>query len=342
MSNNRDAHDLALITELHELAPTPTPRSLTLGRRTRLERSHHAHITQVERSTVMRTRRLAASFGPALTVAACVIAVASLAGLALTAPPPNNASPSLPVRADAAAVSALDALTVAASNVHTPAVADDQFVYVRSAVITNEGTLGGRLDVSRPHEREVWLSQSSRSSNSGLIREWGQDWPISSGYVVPAGPDRPTYQWIASLPADPDRILDELGSRQQVGSGQSVDQYTFERIGDVMSEGMVPPELAGALLQSLTKIAGVERVDRTQDAMGRPGFGIARTDERTGFVTELVFQPGSPSPLGTRWYAPGASSDSGSDVLFGATAVITRGVVDALGVRPDRPGSAPA
>jgi hypothetical protein len=38
------------------------------------------------------------------------------------------------------------------------------------------------------------------------------------------------------------------------------DQYVFERIGDLITEGLVPPRLAHALFQALTKIPGVSYV----------------------------------------------------------------------------------
>lgn len=337
MNANHNERERALIAELHELAPPPAPPGLSPAARARLERTLPTINPESDRPTVDRARRFTSNFGPGVLVAACAISVAVLAGLAFSTPSTETPVEQLPVRADADAVRALDSLTVAASTIKTPVVADDQFVYVRSKVVTNEGALGEEVRLGRVHDREVWLSQSPASTDLGLIREWGQDWPINGGYVVPAGPDRPTYRWISALPADADRILTELANRQPSNSPQSVDQYTFERVGELMSEGLVPPDLAGALCQSLTKIAGVERISRTNDAIGRPGFGISRTDERTRLTTELVFRPGTPSPLGTRWYMPAASSSSRDDVLFGATAVLERGVADRLGTQPDHP-----
>lgn len=327
MTTPSGPRDQQLITELRALAPAPPPGALLAPERDRIETALVAAVRTAAAAGVSSRRR---SLAPVGLVAACVLAVGSLAVLWFLPSSPDGSATALPVRAEPAAAAALDGLATAALSVSAPAVRDDQFVYVRSTVVTNEGDLGGAVGLGAPHERELWLSQATGGDARGLIREFGQDWPLYSGRAVAVGPDRPTYEWIAGLPTDPDRIVSELKSTQPLGSDQTPDQYAFERIGDLITEGLVPPALASALFEAVTKLPGVELVDRAQDAIGRTGFGISRTDEVFGITTVWVFRPGDPAPLGVRWYFDGRDR-----TLFGATAVLERGVADELGTAPE-------
>lgn len=328
-------HD-RLIRDVRELAPAPATRPLADSTRARLEADLVAVIDR--HGPRARAREQLARMGPAVLVAACLVAAATLGALTITGGNPDGRPAALPVRAEPAAVHALDNLATVALTTATPTVRDDQYVYVRSTVISNDGEFDGPVTLGAPHEREIWLSQApGATSDAGLIREFGQDWPLWNGYPTPAGPDRPTYQWLSTLPADPDRIIAELSSHQLPGSAQSSDQYTFERIGDIIAEGLVPPRLAEALFQAVTKIPGVTFVDRAEDAIGRTGFGIARTDESDAVTSVWVFRPGSPKPLGVRWYFSGPDSAPRQQALFGATAILERGVADQLGADPGTP-----
>lgn len=327
---------------MHRLAPAPETPGLSDVRRGALELRVRRDRDLAEHAPRARFLEHLGRVAPAGLVAACALAVAAL--VALTVLVPDGSEPvqaALPVRAEPAAVRALDTLAVAALAAEAPEVRADQFVYVRSLARTNEGGLGDPAEVGALHEREIWLSQEPSTSQSGLIREFGQDWPMTSGgYVVAAGPSRPTYAWVSTLPADPDQIIEELGRYQQPGDPLTRDQYVFERIGDLISEGMVPPRLAAALYEAVTKLPGVVRTPHAEDAIGRSGFGISRTDEFSGITTTWVFRTGSPTPIGTLWHFPGPSSAPDQRVLFGATAVLQRGVVDRLGEPLDAPTGA--
>ncbi len=168
-----------------------------------------------------------------------------------------------------------------------------------------------------------------------MIREFGQDWPIGSGSPSPVGLGRPTYEWLQSLPTDPDDLLTEIESSiPLLGSADlDRDQYVFTSIRDLVSEGLVPPRVAAALFEAATRIPGVTVDHSATDALGRHGIGISRADRTMRNV--LVLDPDSYQVLGTRGYFVGP----GPDMLAGATAVLERGVSDRVGERPSDPSA---
>lgn len=335
----------ALVLDLRHLLPQPPSEPLSPQAHQRLEAELAAAIA-AESVPRWAPRRIAERGGPLVLVAACLTLVAGLGVAALrpTDPSPSSRPDSslaaLPIQAGPAAVRALDGLTSVALRTAVPRVGEDQFVYVRSTVISNEGTWSGGVTLGAPHEREIWLSQAARTADLSLVREDGQDWPFGGDYIAPAGPERPTYPWLTSLPADPDELLAVIGQAQHHASPITAEQYTFERIGDILSEGLVPSELSGALFQALTKIAGIDYVPDVEDAIGRHGFGISRTDEFSRVTSMWVFRADSPVPLGTKWFFSAKAPGRGPGVLFGATAVLERGVADTAGVRPPTPVAA--
>lgn len=323
------SHDL---DELRREHPAPAPITLTPGHRARLA----ARVDRAVTRSDTRSRAVRAIAAPA-TVLACATAVAAAAVLALTGSPAPLPPPDREVLASAAATRVLDRAADRALAEPELAVRDDQFVYTRSAAITNEGRFGGGVALGEVHEREIWLGQDPGPYGwqDDVIREFGQDWPIEHGSPATAGPQRPTYAWLASLPADPDELLAHLSRFASPVDGQTSDQAMFDLIGSIVSEQLVPPGTTAALYRAVTRIDGVE-VDRgATDALGRRGIGISRADERFRTRTTWVFDPTTYELLGTRWFFTHA--DGSPDTLFGAVAVLETAVVDRAG---DVPGSA--
>ncbi|WP_182525142.1 CU044_5270 family protein [Nocardioides dongkuii] len=332
-----------LLHDLRELAPAPAPGGVPDDARARIETVLLATIEEASRPQRARGTQRLALLGPGVLVAACLAAIAALLTVSVvgTSSDAPSAEP-LPVLADPGAVRALHGLAAAASTTPTPTVREDQFTYVRLTVIENEGHYGGGPELGAPHEREVWQSQvEAATKDQGLIREYGQDWPIV-GAGAPAGRYRPTYRWISTLPRDPDELISELASHQDPESPQTSAQHVFETIGNLILEDLVPPDVAGTLLQAVTKLPGVELVEQAEDAIGRTGFGISRTDEFSGITAVWIFRPGSPMPLGARSYFAGPASAPDEVTLFGVSAVLERGVVDRIGVRPGAGDPMPA
>jgi hypothetical protein len=266
-------------------------------------------------------------------VVACAGAVITLIGVGAATPSSSPLDSARPIVASAPAVEALQAASHHVVSGEALAPSADQFVYVRSVAVTNEGTDGSPVELGDQHSREIWLSQEpGGTSDQGLIREFGQDWPLAGAAGSPAGVRRPTYAYLASLPRDPDDLLDELASQLPPwDDGRSVDQVLFDTIVDLVGEGIAPPATTAALYGALTRIPGVQVDEGARDLLGRPGVAITRTDGVFQTRTVVIIDPSSGETIGARYLM----STPIGDMVFGATAVVARGVADVAGEVPD-------
>lgn len=318
-----------LVEDLRVRLPAPPAGGLSPADaerlRLRIGAAAQAHDTR---------RELAQAVGAVAVVAACLLAVV---GLVVVAARPGGDGPVTAPTATSRAVAVLDRMSAIAFTAPDTPVRADQFVYVRSRVISNNGALGGPVELTAPHPREIWLAQdsSSRGARGSVIREDGQDWPIVTSGPDPAGIRRPTYSWLASLPTDPAALERMLQSQVTVADGQEPEQALFDAIGDLVSENVLPPRTAAALLDVVARIPGVDVDDDATDAIGRHGVGIGRTDTRFHVRSVWVFRAGTATVLGSRQYFTGRLAGPGAgSALFNATAVLERAVVDRPGQEP--------
>ncbi|WP_207208447.1 CU044_5270 family protein [Nocardioides glacieisoli] len=310
----------------------PAPHAITLSplHRARLG----SRVEQGIRRYEARSRLVRGIAAPA-TVIACATAVAAVAVLALTGDPSApRPQANREVVTSVAATQVLDGAARRAMTAPTLAVREDQFVYTRSATITNEGRLGEGIALGPVHEREIWLGQDPGAFGwqDDVIREFGQDWPLEPSGPSPAGARRPTYAWLAQLPTDPDALLNVLDREAVPVEGQEQEQATFDLIGSLVSEQLMPPETAAALFRAVTRINGIQVERGVTDALGRPGIGISRSDARFRTRTTWIFDSSTYELRGTRWFFTHA--DGTPDTLFGATAVLDTAVVDTAGQAP--------
>ncbi|MQW77947.1 hypothetical protein GHK92_18935 [Nocardioides sp. dk4132] len=320
-----------------DLLPPPPAGAPTAAERARIEHSLRQNLRaeiRAERRAVVRRDRVATVAVPGLVVA-CLGAVAALVLVVAGTPSSPPVEAARPIVASGPAVNVLEAASRRLAQTDVLAPTADQFVYVRSVALTNEGAYGGGVDLGDRHTREIWLSQEPGSiSDQGLIREFGQDWPLWGGTGSPASIRRPTYAYLASLPSDPDALLDELASQLPTwDDARSTDQVLFDAIVDLVSEGLAPPDTTAALYRALTRIPGVEVDDDARDLLGRPGIGITRTEDVFLTRTVLLIDPSTGETIGARYLM----STPAGDEVFGATAVVARGVADAVGEVPDDP-----
>jgi hypothetical protein len=99
----------------------------------------------------------------------------------------------------------------------------------------------------------------------------------------------------------------------------------FTVIGDVLRDGLAPPQLAAGLYRTAALIPGVTVAPAVTDADGRPGIAVAYPDGKV--LEEWIFSKSSLRYLGERTVTPGGR-------VTDSTAVIERAFVDHLGQVP--------
>ncbi|MEU5955346.1 CU044_5270 family protein [Streptomyces sp. NPDC047525] len=252
----------------------------------------------------------------------------------------------------------LDRIANASLKSGTRPVKASQFVYVRSLVRGNDGELNGKVKLGAPYTEQTWFSQDPAPvTDIGMTRESGkgaqmpgQDVPIEASAVdgsedsgaIPEGPERPTYNWLASLPTDPDALLKKLYAETRVIEGQETKaQAVFDKIGGLLGATIMPPENAAALYKAVAKLPGVTEVPDAVDAAGRHGIGITLDESSYTTREEWIFDKKSFTYLGSRGYMtknhqPGGrpGREGNPEVLYGSSAVLERAVVDQRGMEP--------
>ncbi|WP_051790919.1 CU044_5270 family protein [Amycolatopsis jejuensis] len=222
--------------------------------------------------------RIAATAGIAAAVAAAVT-IAPLGG-----PQPAAADPVRVLHdAAAAALRGPD---------HPPR--PDQFLYVKTQ--TPDGT------------KEEW--RSADGEHDGYVRQDGKGMPVPGcvdGKYHRAGEKLPETKPCRKSPAYRTDLPDTTGAMYEyLGAGAMAD------VDRIVGETYVRPQTRAAVFDAVARVPGLQAVENTTDAAGRPGVGV-RWEGAT-----LVFDPMSHAYLGTN-----------------EAAVVGYGIVD-------RPGQLPA
>ncbi|MGW5867024.1 CU044_5270 family protein [Streptomyces sp. NPDC055239] len=337
---------------------------------------HHKDVLmhQIDHDTDQSTDRVQQAPAPAssrrrlLRPAILMPAAAALAtaGILIAALPSDDADGVRDMGAGKGATGSaavtLDRIANASLKADTPRVKASQFVYLRSLVQGNEGEFNGKVKLGAPYKQQRWMSQDPAPvTNVGMIRESGkgasmpgQDVPIETSVVdgsddsgaIPEGPDRPTYNWLASLPTDPDALLKKLYAETKVADERETKaQAVFDRIGDLLSGTVMPPKNAAAFYKAVAKLPGVTEVPDAVDAAGRHGIGITLDESSYATRSEWIFDKKSFEYLGSRGYMtknhkPGGKPGKAGnpEVLSGSEAVLERAVVDQKGMEPETAG----
>ncbi|MET7551685.1 CU044_5270 family protein [Streptomyces sp. NPDC005479] len=148
------------------------------------------------------------------------------------------------------------------------------------------------------HMREVW---SSPDDKRGWLDEPGYQ-PMG-GITLDSDVENhlgaPSYDYLKTLPTDPDALLKKI-YKETKGQGNSPDQQAFTTVGDLLKEQLAPAKLNAALYRAAAKIPGVVVVDHAKDAAGREGLALAHVDQQSGDRTEWIFDPRTYAYLGSR------------------------------------------
>ncbi|WP_106403335.1 CU044_5270 family protein [Actinocorallia populi] len=221
------------------------------------------------------------------------------AGPALTAPVGASTPAGVP--------QLLERISLASAKSPRVHVGADQYVYIESKVgTTYEKTVDDKTTLVSDgiHRRQVWSSPDGAEGwliDPAVSPPGGErlDRTNEKGESEPAYLNAPTYDYLATLPTDPDALLAKI-YRETEGMGNNRDQQAFTTIGDLLNESLPPAELYTALYSAAAEIPGVVKVKDAVDAAGRHGVAVARLDETSGARTEWIFDAETYTYLGER------------------------------------------
>ncbi|MFD5494068.1 CU044_5270 family protein [Streptomyces sp. NPDC001812] len=356
MNDRTSGPERAEHEELARLLPAPAERDLPPGRHLHHKDTLMRLIDQDGDRTTALPRPRPRLLRPTVLLPAAGLALGGVLLTTLTvtgqdrAPAPSAAGTGSRATAPRGAAVLLDRVASVAAKKGEQKVTDDQFVYVRTLQTENEGKFDGPVKLTEPREREVWITQKSGPViDEGLIHQGGSYIPITVGVPdgeaavgYPAGLSRPTYTWLASLPTDPDALLQRLATeitadqdaRDTPAEDRDPDQDAFDAIGELLRETVMPPKTAAALYKAAAKIPGVTEDSDAVDAAGRHGIGVARDNTRAGWRTAWIFDSTTLEYLGERSYLIKDTSMGKKGTLINRSAVLERAVVNALRERP--------
>jgi hypothetical protein len=150
----------------------------------------------------------------------------------------------------------------------------------------------------------------------------------------------PSYDFLETLPTDPEALREYVYDTLHVTRADDPDQAAFDLIGGVVGQSMLPPDLAAAFYRVAAEIPGVVLDEGVEDGQGRSGMALARDSERHGSRTEWVFDEDTFAFLGRnviRLTDEGDGIEPGT-VVYSET-VAERAVVDEPREVPDeQPG----
>ncbi|MFJ4153043.1 CU044_5270 family protein [Streptomyces galbus] len=244
----------------------------------------------------------------------------------------------------------LDQVSLAAAGSERPTVKAGQYLYIESkAADTFLKSVDDKHTVASHelHRRQVWYSPDGTKGwlidpavNKSPEGET-LSLPDEQGNTPVAGLNHPSYDFLATLPTDPDALLARV-YKETAGHGNSPDQEAFTTIGDLLSESFPPPALYSTLFKAAAKIPGVVKVDDAVDAAGRHGVAVARLDETSGQREEWIFNGTTHVFLGKRLVQVNRAGGpekliKPGTVLF-TSAVMRRAVVDGIKQVPSQAG----
>jgi hypothetical protein len=202
----------------------------------------------------------------------------------------------------------LDQVSLAAAEGTHPTVKPGQYIYIesKSAETFIKRVDGKNIPASHPlHRRQVWHSADGTKGwlIDPTVNHSPEGVPLSQpdeqGNTPKVYLDDPSYDFLAQLTTDPDKLL-KMIYKETEGQGNTRDQQAFTTIGDLLTASYPPAELYSALFKAAAKIPGIVVVNSAQDAIGRSGVAVARRDRTSGERTEWIFDKKTHVFLGER------------------------------------------
>jgi hypothetical protein len=203
----------------------------------------------------------------------------------------------------------------------------------RESWVSFDDSLQGRVRVVSGKPRFISADQRAGWAAAGsppISRPNRVEDSAVSGSGIPFDP--------ADLPPEPAELREMIEAREVPGiGGPPGEAETFVLIGDMLRGTYMPSALRAAIYELTAELPGVELRGKVEDPVGRPGVGIAFTDERRGTRHELIFDPTTSTLLGER-DSLARSRAYGFEAPLGTTigwaAYLESKVVDSVGERP--------
>jgi hypothetical protein len=226
-------------------------------------------IATAPRRRVRASRRRFAVIAVPLATAAAIVA-AVLAG----------AVGSRTATTDTDAVDLLNRIAEVAAAKKSVPIRDDQYIYVRTQ---------GSMKFS---DKDIRILRDARwtavdGKHAGLRRvtvlvgpPFRPRDPFSSyskgthDMRLNPDPNVTTFRELQTLPTDPDALLKKIYAGTK-GEGQTKESAALEKIGDMLPDATLLPELDAALYRAAAKIPGVSVVTEAKDYTGRSGIGLS-------------------------------------------------------------------
>jgi hypothetical protein len=190
----------------------------------------------------------------------------------------------------------------------------------------------GKAEFLTPQDRRNWEQSGRPDLGEGRV----SDERFKAGELT-AGSTVGSYDDLLALPTDPGRLYDYF-HKQADGHSRGTEVEMFVLVSDVLRETPAAPALQAALYEVAARIPGVQLVGPTTDRTGRHGTGIAMVDLE-GSRHELVFDPGTATPLGERetttrpgQFAPGMTVPAGT--VISDSAELETGFVGSVSATP--------
>jgi hypothetical protein len=228
-----------------------------------------------------------------------------------------------PVGASAEAATLLRQAADAASGSTDPVVGPDEYVRVTTVAVqasasdddiwleiqTNELFVPG--DSAREWVMRQGPRQPYRPEDAELAAEHGREGGTEGytaravdGHFILAVPpledwESPTHAFLAGLPRDPQRLLDQL---RRYGDHPSRDWQALAVIARVLRTGLAPGDLRAALFQAAALIPGVELIEDQANLDGRTGVAVGYDHGPALFGErfEMIFDPDTGTLIGER------------------------------------------
>ncbi|MCI3274903.1 CU044_5270 family protein [Streptomyces cylindrosporus] len=286
------------------LLPSPGEPVLTDDRHDLLKTHLLRELTVTRRATPRRRFALIA-----VPVATAVVAAAVVVGVGRTGTPAT----------DPRAVDLLNRIAAVAATRKAVAVRDDQYLYVRTQgfmkfsdkdVRTLRESSWTAVDGKRPGLRRITVLNGPPFRPRDPFSSYSKG---THDMRLSPDPNVTTFRELEALPTDPDALLRKIYDDTKDDRGQAL-----ERIGDMLAEAGLLPELDAALYRAAAKVPGVSVVANAKDYAGRSGIGLAFRGREEREV--WVFDKESLAYLGS-----------------GTEALLDVGVADKAGETPEAP-----